>query len=50
MSNFTESIEKQEIIQKLIDNGYGELVEVLLMRESEVYTKRKCYAPSISNN
>jgi hypothetical protein len=50
MKHFTDSLEKQEIIQKLIDNGYGELVEVLLMRESEVYTKRKCYAPSISNN
>ena len=34
----TESIEKQELIDKLIANGYEELVEVLLMNEA--YTKR----------
>lgn len=39
-NGFTDSIEKQEIIQKLVDKGYGELVEIFLMREGEVYTKR----------
>lgn len=34
------SIETQELIQKLIDNGYGELVECLLGEESIVYTKK----------
>jgi hypothetical protein len=39
-NNFMDSMEKQEIIQKLINKGYGRLIEVLLMRESEVYTKK----------
>lgn len=38
--NFIDNLEKQEIIQKLIDKGYGELIEALLMREGEVYTKK----------
>lgn len=38
--NTTEGIERQEIIQKLIDNGYDKLVEVFLMNESSVYTKK----------
>lgn len=33
-------IETQELIQKLIDNGYKELVECLLGDESVVYTKK----------
>lgn len=36
--NATESIERQELINKLMASGYEELVEVLLMTES--YTKR----------
>lgn len=39
-NSFTDSIEKQEIIQKLVEKGYGELVEIFLMHESSVYTKR----------
>jgi hypothetical protein len=34
------NLETQELIQKLIDNGYGELVECLLGDESVVYTKK----------
>lgn len=39
-SNLLESIERQELIQKLIDSGHGELVEALLSNESKVYTKK----------
>jgi hypothetical protein len=36
----TEVVERQELIQKLIDQGYGELIEALLMNETKVYTKK----------
>lgn len=36
----TEDIERQELIKKLIDNGYGEIVEALLEDEKKVYTKK----------
>lgn len=35
-----ESLERQELIQKLIDRGYGELIDALLMNETKVYTKK----------
>lgn len=35
-----EILEQQELIQKLIDKGYGELVDALLMNEGKVYTKK----------
>lgn len=35
-----EEIELRELIQKLIDNGYGELVDAFLEHESEVTTKK----------
>lgn len=35
-----EILEQQELIQKLIDQGYGELIDALLMNESKVYTKK----------
>jgi hypothetical protein len=38
--NSIELLEQQEIIQKLIDKGYGKLVDVLLTNESKVYTKK----------
>lgn len=38
--NFFESLERQELIQKLRDKGYGELVEALLVNEKDVYTKK----------
>ena len=38
MSNLIEIIERQELIQKLIESGYGDLVDALLCEES--YTKK----------
>lgn len=35
-----ENIERQELIKKLIDNGYGDIVEALLEDEKKVYTKK----------
>jgi hypothetical protein len=40
MKNYIEILEQQELIQKLIDAGYGELVDILLSNESKVYTKK----------
>jgi nucleoside-diphosphate-sugar epimerase len=42
MSNgdLIEQIEKQELLQKLIDKGYGNLIDALLGNEREVYTKK----------
>lgn len=39
-SNPISIIETQELIQKLIDRGYGEIVECLLQNEQKVYTKK----------
>jgi len=39
MSN-TEHIERQELINKLIDNGYEDIVKALLDDEKKVYTKK----------
>lgn len=36
----TEAIERQELIQKLVSQGYGELIEALLLNETKVYTKK----------
>jgi hypothetical protein len=33
-------IERQELIKKLIDNGYEEIVNALLEDEKKVYTKK----------
>lgn len=38
-NNLIEVMERQELIQKLINKGYGRLIEVLLYNE-EVYTKK----------
>jgi hypothetical protein len=38
--NEIEVLEREELIQKLIENGYGELVETLLENENTVYTKK----------
>ncbi len=38
--NLTDTLEQRELIQKLIDKGYAELVDVLLLNESKVYTKK----------
>lgn len=35
-----ENIEMQELIDKLVKNGYGDIVKALLEDEKKVYTKR----------
>ena len=35
-----ENLERQELIKKLVDNGYGEIVAALLEDEKKVYTKK----------
>ncbi len=37
--NIVETIETNELIQKLADNGFEELVEAFLMNESRIYTR-----------
>jgi hypothetical protein len=39
-SNLLEDIERQELVQKLVSRGQGELVEALLANEKQVYTKK----------
>lgn len=36
----TEYIERQELIKKLIDSGYGDIVQAFLDDEKKVYTKK----------
>jgi len=38
--SFTDIIEQQEMIQKLKDAGYSELVDILLSNEQKCYTKK----------
>ena len=40
MSNIIDEMEREELIQKLIKNGYGDIVQVLLENENKVYTKK----------
>lgn len=40
MSEFITDMEKQELIDKLIKNGFGDIVQVLLENENKVYTKK----------
>ncbi|RTK97527.1 MAG: hypothetical protein EKK64_01185 [Neisseriaceae bacterium] len=45
MGNFNatdsfEQMENQELIQKLIDNGFGNLVDAFLLNDGKVYTKK----------
>lgn len=35
-----DQIENQELIQKLIDSGYGKIVDAFLLHDSKVYTKK----------
>lgn len=35
-----EHLERQELINKLIQNGYGDIVKALLEDEKKVYTKK----------
>ncbi len=39
-SNTFDQLENQELIQKLIDKGYGNLVDAFLLNDSKVYTKK----------
>jgi hypothetical protein len=39
MSNI-ENLERQELISKLIKNGYGDIVDALLDDDKKVYTKK----------
>lgn len=36
----SEIFEREELIQKLVENGYGDLIEALLLNETKVYTKK----------
>lgn len=40
MSNSFNQLENQELIQKLIDSGFGELVDAFLLNDGKVYTKK----------
>lgn len=40
MANLVEWVERQELIQILVDRGYAELVEAFLGNENKVYTKK----------
>jgi hypothetical protein len=39
-SNPVFSLEIQEVINKLVENGYGDLIECLMDNEAECYTKK----------
>lgn len=39
MPELTDSLERNELIQKLIDSGYGELVDAFLSNETKMFTK-----------
>ena len=40
MSNIIDEMERQELIEKLIKNGYGDIVNILLENDNKVYTKK----------
>lgn len=40
MSKTISEMERQELIEKLIKSGYGDIVQVLLENEHKVYTKK----------
>ncbi len=40
MISATESVEMQEILQKLNDAGYSKIVDAFLSNENKVYTKK----------
>ena len=39
-SNSFDQLENQELIQKLIDSGHGDLVDAFLLNDNKVYTKK----------
>lgn len=36
----TNSLEAKELVQKLIDNGYGDLIKVLIDGDNKTFTKK----------
>lgn len=40
MVSATESVEMQEILQKLTDAGYSKIIDAFLSNENKVYTKK----------
>lgn len=38
--NMLDILERQELIQKLQEKGHGPLIEIFLMNEAKVYTKK----------
>jgi hypothetical protein len=40
ISNSFDQMENQELIQKLIDSGYSNLVDAFLLNDTKVYTKK----------
>lgn len=40
MSSAFDQLENQELIQKLIDSGHGDLVDAFLLNDGKIYTKR----------
>lgn len=39
-NSLIENIEREELVKKLIEAGYGELIEALMDNENKVYTKK----------
>lgn len=39
-NNFVEVIESQELLQKIEKAGYGKVLELFLLNENKVYTKK----------
>ena len=40
LNNSFNQLENQELIQKLIDSGHGNLVDAFLLNDGKVYTKK----------
>lgn len=40
ITNSFDQLENQELIQKLIDSGFGDLVDAFLLNDGKVYTKK----------
>lgn len=40
IANSFDQLENQELIQKLIDSGFGDLVDAFLLNDGKVYTKK----------
>ena len=38
--NLQEEFEREELLNKLRESGYGDLIDALLLNEAQTYTKR----------